>query len=78
MEPVTSGFAALQESVWSKEEEDIENIHDKPDKLREYADRVIKALLEPLPEIERRRIAKETIKRYDWAVIAKKWDEAIK
>ena len=74
---ITSGFAALQESVWSKDEPDIKNIHDKPEELQKFAERVIAALLNPMDDKERARIAKETQKRYDWGEIAKKWDKAL-
>ncbi|NBW22239.1 MAG: glycosyltransferase family 1 protein, partial [Caulobacteraceae bacterium] len=67
---VSSGFAALQESIWCKEEEDIEDIHDNPEKLDEFANRVIDALLNPISDEKRKEIAEETIKRYDWALIA--------
>lgn len=75
---ITSGYAALQESVWSKDEDNIENIHDKPEELKKFADRVIHALLHPLFPAEQKRIAEETKRRYDWAVIAKKWDAVLK
>ena len=75
---VSSGFAALQESIWCKEEEDIEDIHDNPEKLDEFANRVIDALLNPISDEKRKEIAEETIKRYDWALIAQKWDKALR
>jgi len=78
MDVITSGYAALQDSVWSKDEEDIVNIDQKPEKLQEFAQRVIDALLNPLPEEEQKYLHDETIRRYDWKVIAGKWDEALK
>lgn len=75
---ITSGFAALQDSVWSKEEEDIEDIHAQPDKLEEFANRVIDALLNPISDEKRKEIAEETIRRYDWSLIAQKWDKALR
>ena len=78
MDVVTSGYAALQESVWSKDEPNIENIHTKPAELKKFTKRLIEALLKPMADDERKRIAVETQKRYDWARIAKAWDEVLK
>jgi glycosyltransferase involved in cell wall biosynthesis len=74
---ITSGYAALQESVWSKDEPDIENIHDKPEAMQQFTTRVIDALLKPMGTAARTRIAEETKRRYDWALIAKQWSEAM-
>lgn len=77
MDVTTSGFAALQDSVWSKDEDNIKNIHEKPEELDKFAKRVIEALLNPLDEKEQKRISKETIKRYDWKRIAEEWDKVL-
>lgn len=74
---ITSGYGALQESVWSKEEPMVESIDAKPEELKKFADRLIDALLHPLDAKEQKRLKEGTIKRYNWQHIAKQWDEVL-
>lgn len=77
IEVVTSGYGALQESVWSKTEPEIEAIDTKPEELDKFAERVITALLKPMSETERKRISDKTLETYDWKRIASQWDKAL-
>lgn len=74
---VTSGYAALQETVEQKEEE-IEDIHEKPEKLKEFTERLIKALKEPRDEKALQKTAGRIMEKYSWENIAKQWDRRIK
>ena len=74
---VTSGYAALQETVWY-DEEDIEDISKNPDKLDKFVDRVVKALQEPRDEKALAEHAEKLKNAYDWSVIAKGWHDALK
>lgn len=77
VEPITSGYAALQETVIQKKEESVEMIHTKPEELKKFTDRLIYALKNPLPDSEREQMSQEAIKRFSWESVAKVWDEAL-
>lgn len=73
---VTSGFAALQETVYTDEEE-IEDIAANTEKQSEFIDRVVKALQEPRDEEALEKIKQQVIAENDWSVVAEKWSEAL-
>lgn len=73
---VTSGYAALQETV-KIEEEEVVNIHDKPEKLEKFAQRVIDALLNPPSDEELKAIKKQVMAEYSWKNVARQWDEVL-
>lgn len=73
---VTSGYAALQETVKTKEEE-IEDINLKPEEIKKFTKRLIKALKEPRDEEELERIKQQCIEEYSWSAVAKQWSEVL-
>lgn len=74
---VTSGFAALQETVVKKEEE-VENIHLKPEKIKDFTNRLINTLKKPTPAKELDAVKQNVLNEYSWSAIAAKWDKTIK
>lgn len=76
MDVVTSGYAALQESVL-KDEPEVEAIHEKPEELEKFTQRVIDALLKPVSADELEATKQKIIEKYDWSVVAKAWDKAL-
>ena len=76
MDVVTSGYAALQESI-IKDEPEIEGIHDKPEALEAFADRLIEALLHPESEETLEKRKQQIFAKYDWAVVAQAWDKVM-
>lgn len=72
---VTSGFAALQETVLIDENE-IEDIHNKPEELEAFVDRVVEAL-KSRDEEALEKVKQQVIAENDWAVVAQKWSEAL-
>lgn len=74
--PVTSGYAALQETVYI-DEEMIEDIEGKPEKLDEFVDRVVAALKEPRDEEALEKTKQLVIKENDWQAVARTWSEAL-
>ncbi len=73
---VTSGFAALQETVF-KDEPEVERIDSKPEELEKFTQRLIEALKHPLPDSERSVISKKAVDAYNWAHVAELWSEAL-
>lgn len=73
---VTSGFAALQETVYTDEEE-IEDISVNTEKQSEFIDRVVVALKEPRDEEALEKIKQQVIADNDWSVVAARWSEAL-
>lgn len=73
---VTSGYAALQETVYIDEKE-IEDIHDKPEELDKFVDRIVEALKTPRDEKALKATAEKVIAENDWSVVAKKWSDAL-
>lgn len=73
---VTSGYAALQDSVL-KEEEEVVDIHKKPEEIEKFTKRLIEVLKNPISEEERQTIAKKITDKYNWAAIAKEWDNGL-
>jgi glycosyltransferase involved in cell wall biosynthesis len=65
MDVVTSGYAALQESI-IKDEEEIEGIHEKPEELDKFADRLIEALLNPVDDKRLEKTKQAIFAKYDW------------
>ena len=78
MEPITSGYAALQETVKQKSEIFVNNISTSPEEKRLFTNRLINALMNPLTEDERTEMSEEIIRSFNWNKIAKKWSYAIK
>lgn len=74
---VTSGFAALQGSVL-KDEEEIENIHEKPEEIEKFTKRLIDALKNPTPLTERQKVAEQIINKFAWEKVAEQWNESLK
>jgi tetratricopeptide (TPR) repeat protein len=77
VQPITTGYAALQETVLKKEES-VELIHTKPDEIQKFTDRLIYALQHPLDDATRTDVAKIVKHKYAWSQIAKQWDAALK
>lgn len=75
--PITSGYAALQETILKKEDS-IEDIDTKPDELEKFTNRLIEALNQPIDKQTSQDIKKIIIKRYGWKTIAREWDRALK
>lgn len=73
---VTSGYAALQETV-VKDEEEIKAIHEKPEELDKFVDRIVEAIKTPRDEKALEKIAEQVKSENDWSVVAKKWNEAL-
>lgn len=76
LEPITSGYAALQETILDPETP-IEDIHEKPEELDKFVKRVVKALKNPMSEEDRKKMSKRAIEKYNWSVIAKTWSDAL-
>lgn len=74
--PVTSGYAALQETIFY-DQEDIEDIDKKPEKLEEFVDRVVQTLKTPRDEAALKAKAEEVKTKTDWSEVAKEWDGAL-
>ena len=74
---VTSGFAALQETIF-KGEPEIELIDTKPEELEKFTQRLIDALKNPLSNKERAALNKKAIKAYNWAHVAELWSDVLK
>lgn len=77
VEPITSGYAALQETV-VKHESNIQDIHNKPAALKRFTNRLIKALQNPISDEDRAKVAKLVLEKYTWDRIAKEWDRRLK
>lgn len=73
---VTSGYAALQETVYIDEPE-IELIHTKPDELKKFTQRLIKALQEPRDEDELKKVRQWALDNFSWEHVAKGWGDTI-
>lgn len=76
MRPVTTGFAALQETVFY-DEKSIDNILDNPEAQAEFVDRVVGTLKTPRDEKALQAKAKEVIDKTNWTEVAKVWSEAL-
>lgn len=76
MQVVTSGYAALQETIFENETE-IEDIHDNPKALQAFTDRLIEALLNPLSAKDQEKLSKQAIEAYNWSKVAELWDKAL-
>lgn len=73
---VTSGYAALQETV-GIDERDVELIHEKPEELDKFVDRVVAALKTPRDEDALAATAEKVKADHDWSQVAKVWDKAL-
>lgn len=73
---VTSGYAALQETVYIDEEE-IEQISGNPEQLGKFVDRVVKALKEERDEESLKQIAEQVIQENEWSQVAEVWDRTL-
>lgn len=73
---VTSGYAALQETVFIDEPE-IEDIHNKPEELNKFIDRIVKALKEPRDEDVLHEISEGIKEQNDWSKVAEVWDKVL-
>lgn len=74
---VTSGFAALQETVF-KDESEVERIDTKPEELKKFTQRLIDALKNPSSDKERVALSKKAIEAYNWTHVAELWSNALK
>jgi glycosyltransferase involved in cell wall biosynthesis len=74
--PVTSGFAALQETVFYDERE-IDNILDNPEAQEELIDRIIETLKTPRDEKALEAHAEMVKDKTNWTEVAKVWSEAL-
>lgn len=78
MIPITTGYAALQETVLEPQHDWGEAIYDEvnnKDVLTDFKARLIKALQDGRPEAERQAKATEYIDKFSWDVIAQAWDK---
>jgi glycosyltransferase involved in cell wall biosynthesis len=75
-QPVTSGYAALQETVYLPEDS-IELIHEKPEEVDRFIDRVVAALKTPRDEHALAARAEEIKANHDWSQVAKVWDQEL-
>lgn len=75
--PVTSGYAALQETVLEDQPDYAETIYTDKLKQDEFVERIVKALKEGRNE-EKRAYYSQKYDKYDWSQIAKKWDHEIR
>lgn len=75
--PITSGYAALQETVMDEEKDLNESIYSDKAAQDEFIARVVNALQNPETEEVRRKRAKKVLEKYNWGTIAKQWIEAI-
>lgn len=73
---VTSGYAALQETIIEPEEA-IEDIHEKPKEIKKFTQRLVKALKEPRDEAKLAETAGLAKERYLYENIARKWSEVL-
>lgn len=76
VQPITSGYAALQEVLVEKEPQ-IKDIHLNPDEIEKYTQRLINALNNPLPEKQREQTATKILDKYAWSKVATGWNEAL-
>jgi tetratricopeptide (TPR) repeat protein len=74
---ITSGFAALQETVF-KTESEISHIDTKPKELENFTQRLINTLKNPLSDNERALLAHNALEAYNWAHVAELWSAALK
>lgn len=74
--PVTSGLAALKETVL-KPEEEIEAISTKPKELEAYVDRLVTALQRPRDEMLI-KLTSKWAKEHSWESVAKAWDKELR
>lgn len=72
---VTSGFAALQETI-RQDEKDIEDIFTKPDELENFTQRLVDALSTPRDEKQLSDTA-SWAKGHDWASVASVWSKEL-
>lgn len=72
---ITSGFAALKETVIEDEPElDMDN----PEHFATFRNRLVETLKSPRDEKKLDEIAQEALKRYEWDAVADKWSREIK
>lgn len=74
---VTSGYAALQETIL-KDEKEVGLISSKPKELDKFVSRVVEALKTPRDEAELQKVADKVKKDSDWSRVARRWDEVLK
>lgn len=73
---VTSGYAALQETIL-QDEPNIANIHENPKELDAFVDRLVEALDQPRDEKSLTKTAEQVKALYDWSNIAVQWDKVL-
>lgn len=78
VEPITSGFAALQETVLQKYEAVVKQIDQKPAEVQRFVNRLVYALKHPLPDEDRHHLSRQMLELYNWHDIAKKWDGVLR
>lgn len=74
--PVTSGFAALQETVYIDEEE-VEDMAVNKEAQSKFIDRVVEALKNQPTDKELKDRAEKVLSETTWDVVAKVWDKAL-
>lgn len=75
--PVTSGYAALQESVLEPQKDYGHSMSADPKLMDEFTQRLITALKEGRSDEERQAKAKEYIEKYNWGKVAKQWQDTV-
>lgn len=74
--PITSGYAALQETVYI-DEKVVEDMEHKPEEMNKFIDRVVEALKSERNEEEIAERAEKVKEENDWSQVAKVWSEAL-
>lgn len=80
MVPITTGYAALQETVLEKQKDWGEAMYDdanNADVINDFKRRLIFALTHPRGEIDRKKKAREYIEKFNWTTIAGDWDKVM-
>lgn len=75
--PVTSGYAALQESVLEEQPDYGEKIYGDEKLQEEFVQRLIEAIRTGRTYEERKVKAKEYIDKYNWGRIAEQWQDSL-
>lgn len=73
---VTSGYAALQETVYT-DEDSVENISLKEEELDKFVDRVVAVLKTERNEEDLKQISDQVIAENEWSEVAKVWDREL-
>jgi len=73
---VTSGLAALQETVL-KDEPEVIDIHLKPEEIEKFIDRVVRVLKTKRNEEDLKQTADQVLQENSWEKTAQEWDKVL-